>query len=98
MAPGVYRCRARTRHPGADPTRPTEPPEFMPVGGPSGDVNVLREPGSGRLRASVRAVLPTVATLAALLALAVPLGAVLPSADEASVVEGLLNLLAQSAR
>jgi len=70
----------------------------MPVGGPSGDVNVLREPGSGRLRASVRAVLPTVATLAALLALAVPLGAVLPSADEASVVEGLLNLLAQSAR
>jgi membrane protease YdiL (CAAX protease family) len=76
----------------------TRPPEFIPFGGRCGDVNGLRESDSGRLRASVRALLPAVATLAALFALAVPLAAVLPSADDDGVGGGLLNLLAQSAR
>ena len=70
----------------------------MPVDGRLGHVRVLREADAGRLRASARAVLPVVATLAALFALAVPLAAVLPSAEDAGVGGGLLNLLAQSAR
>lgn len=70
----------------------------MPVGGPLEDVNGLREPDSGRLRGSVRAVLPAVATLVALFALAAPIGLVLPGLDDAGVATGLLNLLAQSVR
>jgi membrane protease YdiL (CAAX protease family) len=70
----------------------------MPVDGAAGDVNALREPDTGRLRASVRAALPAVATLVALFGLAVPIGLVLPSPDEAGAVAGLATLLAQSAR
>jgi membrane protease YdiL (CAAX protease family) len=68
----------------------------MPFGGPPGDVRPLHEADADRLRASVRAVVPAVATLAALLGFGLLLASVLPSADEAAVAAGLLNLFAQS--